>query len=785
MNSLKQRFRVILYREATAWAVLAASLMMTAAVWLVSNRFLEQEGKERFAGVCRLAQDSIQGRMIAYQQVLRAAAGFIEGSEQVSRKEWQRFVATLHLADALPGIQGLGYAVMLKPSGKAGFEAAVRQEGFPGFAIRPAGERETYSAILYLEPFDWRNRRALGYDMFSDPVRREAMERARDTGRIAMSGGVILVQEADRDVHSGVLMYLPLYRKGAPLNTEEERRAALEAFVLSPFRMGDLMRGILGPSVKSLNLELYDEPDVRPAALLYRSDGQDGEAGTLVTAGKGTTPAASPRHSVDLSLEVAGKTWTAHLSSTPQFEAETSSIQPALIGSGGILADFLLFGVLFSVSRNGRLLAREKMRFESALESAPVAMVMVDQDGRIELVNANFERLFGYPRDELLGREIEMLLPAALSERHAQLRESFMGGPQGRRMAEGRELFGLKKDGSLVPLEIALSAGGSLSAHAVVATVVDITERKRHLDALQERETRYRGVVETSPDGFWLTDARGRFITINDAYCRMSGYSREELLQRAIPHLEAKESREEVERHIARVFEMGFDRFETVHRRKDGSLWPAEVSVSTMASLGEMAVFVRDLTEIKALEVERIKAEEVIRDMAFHDALTGLPNRRLLVDRLRQAMAAARRNRHHGALLFIDLDNFKQLNDSLGHEMGDLLLVQVAQRLKACVREQDTAARLGGDEFVVMLVGLDGGRDESLIHVRGVGAKILDALNQPYQLGQHLYQSTPSIGATLFLDDEEEDAIFRRADGAMYQVKKTGRNALHLFGEPA
>jgi len=305
---------------------------------------------------------------------------------------------------------------------------------------------------------------------------------------------------------------------------------------------------------------------------------------------------------------------------------------------------------------------------------------------------------------------------------------------------------------------------------------------RRSIAELQEREFRYRGAVETSKDGFLLLERSGRVIGANEAYSRMSGYRQAELLALTISDLDAEETAADAAAHIARIVEQGRDRFESRHRRKDGNGWPVEITVSTSPSLGELFVFVRDLTETKALEVERARAEETIRNLAFQDPLTQLPNRRLLSDRLRQELAKARRSQRYGALLFIDMDNFKQLNDSLGHDMGDKLLVLVAQRLTDCVREADTVARLGGDEFVVMLNALDVAADQAARLTRQVGEKILESLNQPYQLDGHIYFSTPSIGATLFLDDREAvDAIFRRADNAMYRVKGAGRNALCFF----
>ncbi len=186
-----------------------------------------------------------------------------------------------------------------------------------------------------------------------------------------------------------------------------------------------------------------------------------------------------------------------------------------------------------------------------------------------------------------------------------------------------------------------------------------------------------------------------------------------------------------------------------------------------------------------ALEISNVKnreAEEEIRNLAFYDPLTRLPNRRLLLERLKQAWVSSARNGQHGALLFIDLDNFKSLNDTLGHHFGDLLLQQVARRLVACVRKTDTVARLGGDEFVVMLEDLSEQDIEAAAQTEIIGNKMLAALDQPYQLSTHVYHCTASIGITLFGAGQPSiDELMKQADIAMYQAKKAGRNALRFF----
>jgi diguanylate cyclase (GGDEF)-like protein len=180
----------------------------------------------------------------------------------------------------------------------------------------------------------------------------------------------------------------------------------------------------------------------------------------------------------------------------------------------------------------------------------------------------------------------------------------------------------------------------------------------------------------------------------------------------------------------------------------------------------------------------RKKAEEEITNLAFYDTLTGLPNRRLLLDRVRHAMVSSSRSAKHGALLFLDLDNFKTLNDTRGHDIGDLLLKQIAHRLVTCVREGDTVARLGGDEFVVMMENLSENVQEAATQTETVGEKILVTLNQTYHLANYTHHCSTSIGATLFANDQEPvDDLLKRADLAMYQAKAAGRNALRFFDQ--
>jgi diguanylate cyclase (GGDEF)-like protein/PAS domain S-box-containing protein len=307
----------------------------------------------------------------------------------------------------------------------------------------------------------------------------------------------------------------------------------------------------------------------------------------------------------------------------------------------------------------------------------------------------------------------------------------------------------------------------------------DITDRKQAEEALRENEQRFFSLSTISSDWFWQQDEQFRFKEFSGAFSsgftplsKSLGKTRWELDINLSPEqwaahralLEAHLPFRDLEYDI--TGEYGEVRWYTI---SGDPLFDAAGNFTGYHGTG------RNITERK-------QAEEKIEELAFFDQLTGLPNRTLLLDRLRQTLSASMRCGNHSALLFIDLDNFKTLNDTLGHDMGDLLLKQVAQRLVSCVRSGDTVARFGGDEFVVMLVDLSSNEGDAAIRTETVGEKILASLNQTYQLDEAIYHGTPSIGATLFGGESATvEDLMKQADLAMYKSKGMGRNALHFF----
>ena len=311
-------------------------------------------------------------------------------------------------------------------------------------------------------------------------------------------------------------------------------------------------------------------------------------------------------------------------------------------------------------------------------------------------------------------------------------------------------------------------------------------ERSVAARLLQSSEAHYRLLTEDASDVVWRQDADNRFTYISPSDERMRGFRASEVVGQHVFDLLTDEGIALVTARVqartiddARGVHSEPESFEVQQRCKDGSLiWTEVVTKVDRDAQGVLIGFhgiSRDITRRKA-------AEEQIRSLAFYDPLTLLPNRRLLMDRLEKALSAGIRHQRNGALLFVDLDNFKTLNDTLGHDKGDILLQQVAQRLSTCIRDCDTVARLGGDEFVVMLEDLSKDPLEAAKQAELVGAKILSTLNKNYRLASYEHHSTPSIGITLFGElSEGIDEPLKRADLAMYQAKAAGRNTLRFF----
>lgn len=413
-------------------------------------------------------------------------------------------------------------------------------------------------------------------------------------------------------------------------------------------------------------------------------------------------------------------------------------------------------------------------RYLNLYELAPVGYLTLSSEGEIIEVNLTATRLLGIDRNNLLNRHFAALVAPNDGDRWHLLFKSTLKY-KGERKNLG---LMLKRDNSFFHARLdCISIMSDDQTSALLITVTDITESKH-----AEEESRIAAVAFEAQEGIMITNADKVILRVNRAFSEITGYSPEELIGRTPSAFQSEDHNPDFYANIwETVNRAGSWQGEIRGRRKNGETYPKWLTLTAVKDdNGTITHYVGSHTDISS----RKASEEEIRQLAYYDPLTALPNRRLLLDRLHHALAASARNKKYGALLFIDLDNFKSLNDHLGHDLGDLLLQQVAQRLIACVREGDTVSRQGGDEFVVMLEELSENAEEAAAKAKTIGEKIIASLNQAYQLNSHEYLSTSSIGITLFINHLHTiNVLLKRADIAMYEAKASGRNTLRFFDQ--
>ena len=476
--------------------VFLVSLIVTYVVADKAERTAENELEATFDYRVRDLAAVLARRMAVYEQVLQGTRGFLRGSVEVSQDDFADYYAILRLNERFPGIEAIGIAAIIPPAQLEAHVAAMRAAGFSGYEVKPPGPRDIYTSITHIQPFGGRNLRAFGYDMFSEPVRRAAMEAARDTGAAVATGRVTLVQEGANSAQPGFLMYVPVYRSGLPRVTVEERRAAIAGWVYAPFRMSDLMRGLGGEHASDLDVEVYDGRQAVDAALLYRS------------------PGARPTHAramfthTDV-IDTAGRTWTLAIRSAPRLEATFDKRPTAAIAVTGIGLGLLLSLVVWLLATERRralqlaggmtLELREsrdridadRRRVRLILQNAYDAFLAVGPDGRVTDWNAQAGKLFGWSEEEALGREaVELITAPEWRERWRAHFSAFTARGECALLAGPTEITLADRHGHSFPVEIAVTALPSGGGFGAIAFVRDIRPRKAQEERERERQQR-------------------------------------------------------------------------------------------------------------------------------------------------------------------------------------------------------------------------------------------------------------------------------------------------------
>jgi diguanylate cyclase (GGDEF)-like protein/PAS domain S-box-containing protein len=425
-------------------------------------------------------------------------------------------------------------------------------------------------------------------------------------------------------------------------------------------------------------------------------------------------------------------------------------------------------------------LRKSEARYRAVVNTASDAIITITPDGIIHSFNRGAERIFGYRAEEVIGQLFTLIMPERFREQCMLGLRRYLETHESRVIGGTTELIGLRNDGGEFPVELSLGEVQEDGDRLFAAIIRDITERKRSEEALRQLSRQNEMVLNSAGEGIFGLDLQGKTTFINPAAARMTGWDIDELsgqrLHDFLHHSKPDGTPYPSEEcPIYAVFKTGatLSRDNEVFWRKDGTHFPVEYVSTPIVEgdkiLGAVVTF-KDITERKALEKK-------LQYQAFHDPLTDLPNRALFMDRLGHALARAGQQATEVAVLFTDLDNFKVINDSLGHKAGDQLLVAVAQRLKACLRPVDTVARLGGDEFTLLLEGVTGVSDAAR-----VAEQIAQELRAPFALEAHEVFATTSTGIAVSSSAQGQPTdLLRHADLAMYRAKSKGKACYEVF----
>ncbi|MGQ0521867.1 MAG: PAS domain S-box protein [Actinomycetota bacterium] len=420
--------------------------------------------------------------------------------------------------------------------------------------------------------------------------------------------------------------------------------------------------------------------------------------------------------------------------------------------------------------------SEERMRL--VVETAGDAFVGIDRDGTILAWNAAAEALFGWPREEAIGRRLtETIIPPRYRAAHGEGLARYLASGESTVLGRRVELEALHRDGHEVPMELAVwpvRVGRDVQFNAFVH---DISERRQAEVALREAEERFRRAFDDAPIGMCLVDHEGRILRANQSYCEMLGYSEDALRGMTVGELTYPDDVEASQEPFGRVLAGGLASYRVEKRyvHADGHPVWAMLNVSAVRDDGGRIVHL--IGQIEDISARR-QAEEALTRQALHDHLTGLPNRSLMLDRLRLALARTRRQPGTVTVMFVDLDNFKCINDSLGHDAGDQVLVTVAQRLQAAVRPADTVCRMGGDEFVVVCEGLDEAEPTE------IARRVEAAVSEPFAVDGREVAVTASVGLAVDAGGTAgPEGLLGNADAAMYRAKKAGKARYHVFDD--